>query len=103
MMKYLLTSIAAVVVSGLLHAQDMKQGKHLTAAEYKELVAKDPVLQFIERVNDRAVKNPIWKVNYALALDRAFGEETSAHLRELGVESYDDDLGSVFLPLDKEP
>ncbi len=66
--------------------------KHLTAAEYKELVAKDPVLKFVERVNECAVKSPIWDHNYALALYRTFGDEARAHLRQLGVGSHDGDL-----------
>ena len=79
-------AVACSAVLGLL-AQDKKPSKHLTAAQYKELVAKDPVLQFVERVNERAVKDPIWNQNYALALYRTFGQETRAHLRDLGVES----------------
>lgn len=70
-----------------LRAQEQKRGKHLTAAEYKALVAKDPVLQFVERVNERAVNDPIWNENYALALYRTFGDEARQHLIDLGIGS----------------
>lgn len=81
-----LVAIGSSVGLGL-RAQERKRGKHLTAAEYKELVAKDPVLQFIERVNERAPKDPIWSENYALALYRTFGEEARQHMIKLGIES----------------
>src|SRR5947209_20152737 len=83
--------VSCMAALGLLCGQDMKHGKHLTAVEYQELVAKDPVLQFVERVNERAVKDPIWKQNYALALYRTFGDEARAHLRELGIQSVEMD------------
>ncbi len=86
-----LAAIVAVAFSGgvgmTLYAQSNKRDGHLSAAEYRALVAKDSVLQFVERVNKAAVRDPLWNENYALALYRTFSTETSRHLIDLGVKS----------------
>jgi hypothetical protein len=57
-------------------------GRHLTAAEWADIVASDPVLQILDRINEKATERPEWNENYALAHYKAFGEEYRRYVME---------------------
>lgn len=46
-------------------------------AEWQKFIKDDPVLEFAERVNQRAEADPLWKENYMLAHYRAFVYEAN--------------------------
>lgn len=54
--------------------------KRLTAAEWRAIVASDPVLQFIESVHAAAAKHPKWREYYAGAYYETFHEQARQHM-----------------------
>ena len=53
--------------------------KTFTKEQWKVMVAADPVMSFVERVNKVAVAKDYWEVDYRRALFDAFHEEMGKH------------------------
>lgn len=59
--------------------------KSLTPQEYADLVASDPVLQFIDRIEQKLPKHPGWDTDYLLATYLTLTEEITAYYIKLGI------------------
>lgn len=60
---------------------DQQKVIRLSAAEYQKVVASDPCLQFMERVNQRATNRADWNSDYTRAYYYAHVDEANEYLK----------------------
>lgn len=66
--------------------------KEFTSEEWEEMIKNDPVLQFVEKVNNNSVNNPVWENDFRRAHYEEFNKSVSEHC----IKTYNNGEGFII-------